>query len=121
MKVINIHEKLKLINDHWNPRVVAEPNGQQIRLVKVLGDFPFHKHEDEDEVFFVVKGNIRLDFETHSERLKENEFFVVPKGIVHRPFAEKEAELMIFTTNKNVNTGNIKSDRTLNTEDLDRI
>ena len=65
MKAVNILEKLKLINDHWNPRVVAEPNGQQIRLVKILGDFPFHIHENEDEVFFVVNGILRLDFENH--------------------------------------------------------
>lgn len=121
MKAINIHEKLKLINDHWNPRVVAEPNGQQIRLVKILGDFPFHIHENEDEVFFVVNGILRLDFENHSEMLKENEFLVVPKGVSHRPFAEEEVELMIFTSNKNVNTGNIESDRTLDTDKLERI
>ena len=65
MKAVNILEKLKLINDHWNPRVVAEPNGQQIRLVQIIGYFPFHIHENEDEVFFVVNGILRLDFENH--------------------------------------------------------
>lgn len=121
MKVINIKNKLDLINDHWNPRVVAEPNGQQIRLVKILGDFPFHLHENEDEVFFVLKGKLRLDFENHSEILHENEFFNVPKGVTHRPFAEEEVELMIFTSNNNVNTGNIESDRRLDTDKLERI
>ena len=99
MKVINIKSKLDLINDHWYPRVVAEPNGQQIRLVKILGDFPFHIHENEDEMFFVLNGKLRLDFENHSEYVHENEFLVVPKGVSHRPFAEKEVHLMMFTTN----------------------
>lgn len=121
MKVINIKSKLDLINDHWNPRVAAEPNGQQIRLVKILGDFPFHIHEDEDEVFFVVKGTLRLDFENHSEMLKEDEFLVVPKGVSHRPFAEEEVELMIFTSSNNINTGNLENDRTLDTDRLERI
>ena len=108
MKTININQKLKLIDDYWNPRVVAELNGQQIRLVKILGDFPFHKHEHEDEMFFVVKGKLRLDFEDHAEVLGENEFLVVPAGVMHRPFAEAEVELMVFTSNKNVNTGNLE-------------
>jgi len=121
MKAINIHQKLNLINDHWNPRVVAEPNGQQIRLVKILGDFPFHIHEDEDEMFFVVKGKLRLDFENHSEKVDENEFLVVPAGVSHRPFAKEEVHLMMFTTNKNVNTGNLNTERTLDTSKLERI
>ncbi len=121
MKPINIKEKLELINDYWNPRVVAEPNQQQIRLVKILGDFPFHVHEHEDEMFFVVKGRLQLDFEDHSEILQENEFLVVQKGVIHRPVAEKEVELMIFTGNKNVNTGNLRNERTLDTDKLERI
>ncbi|MCK4979860.1 MAG: cupin domain-containing protein [Candidatus Delongbacteria bacterium] len=121
MKPVNINHKLDLINDHWNPRVVAEPNGQQIRLVKILGDFPFHIHEGEDETFFVVKGVLRLDFENHSEIVNENEFLVVPGGVSHRPYAKEEVELMVFTTNKNVNTGQLDLDRTLDPDNLERI
>jgi mannose-6-phosphate isomerase-like protein (cupin superfamily) len=121
MKPIKIHEKKKIINYKLNTRVIAEPNQQQIRLVKILGDFPFHIHDDEDELFFVVKGNLRMDFEGHSEFLKENEFIVVPAGVSHRPFAEKEVHLMMFVTNKNINTGNLNNERTLNTDNLERI
>ncbi len=121
MKPVNICHKLDLIEDHWNPRVVAEPNGQQIRLVKILGDFPFHVHEDGDETFFVVKGVLRLDFEKHSEIVNENEFLMVPAGVSHRPFAEEEVQLMVFVTDKNVNTGNLNVERTLDTDKLERI
>jgi len=108
MKSINIIKKLDQIHDHWNPRIVAELNGQQVRLVKAQGEFPFHKHEHEDEMFFVVKGQVKIEFEDHSEIISENEFLVVPAGTLHRPVAEKEVHLMMFVTAQNVNTGNLK-------------
>ncbi len=108
MKAINIAEKLSKINDHWNPRVVAGLNGQQIRLVKFIGDFPFHKHEHEDEMFFVVKGEMKIEFEDRMEEVKENEFLIVPRNVMHRPVAEKEVEVMMFVTAENVNTGNLE-------------
>ena len=75
--------------------------------MKVLGDFPFHKHEHEDEMFFVVKGNLKIEFEDRTETVNENEFLVVPKNVIHRPVAEQEVELMMFVTAENVNTGNL--------------
>lgn len=107
MKTINIKEKLSQFNDHWNPRIIAELNGQQIRLVKVIGSFPFHKHEHEDEMFFVVKGKMKIEFEDRIEEVNENEFLVVPKNVIHRPVANEEVELMMFVTAQNVNTGNL--------------
>lgn len=121
MKPINISEKLTLIKDHWKPRIITELNNQQIRLVKILGDFPFHIHEYEDEMFFVVKGKLRIDFESHSEFINQNEILVIPAGILHRPFAEKEVHLMMFVTNKNINTGNVKHKLTINTDHLESI
>jgi len=107
MKPVNLSEKLSKIKDHWNPKVVAELNGQQIRLVKVLGEFPFHKHEHEDEMFFVVKGKLKIEFEDRTENVNENEFLIVPANVLHRPVANEEVELMMFVTAENVNTGNL--------------
>ncbi len=122
MKAININEKLSKINDHWNPRIVAELNGQQIRLVKFKGDFPFHKHEHEDEMFFVVKGKMKIEFEDRLEEVNENEFLIVPRNVMHRPVAEKEVELMMFVTAENVNTGNLEDHKwKRDTNNLKRI
>jgi mannose-6-phosphate isomerase-like protein (cupin superfamily) len=119
---VNIKEKLEQINDHWNPRIVGELNGQQIRLVKITGNrFALHQHEDEDEMFFVIKGGIKLEFADGEVDLKEGEFYIVPKGTVHRPVAEEEAHLMMFVTASNVNTGNIQDEFTLDTKTLKRI
>ncbi len=122
MKAINVNEKLGKITDHWNPRIVAELNGQQIRLVKLIGEFPFHKHEHEDEMFFVVKGEMKIEFEDRSEKVKANEFLVVPKNVIHRPIADKEVELMMFVTASNVNTGNLEDyEWKRDTDKLERI
>ena len=119
---ININEKLNQINDFWNPRIVGELNGQQIRLVKILGDeFALHKHENEDEMFMVIRGKIKLEFLDSSIDLEEGEFFIVPKGTAHRPIADEEAHLMMFVTAANVNTGNVENKFTLDTEALERI
>ena len=122
MKAININEKLNKINDYWNPRVVAELNGQQIRLVKFIGEFPFHKHEHEDEMFFVVKGEMKIEFEDRMEAVQENEFLIVPKNVLHRPVAEKEVEVMMFVTAENINTGNLEDHKwKRDTEKLEKI
>ena len=122
MKAINVNDKLSKINDHWNPRIVAELNGQQIRLVKFVGDFPFHKHEHEDEMFFVVKGEMKIEFEDRMEEVKENEFLIVPRNVIHRPVAEKEVEVMMFVTAENVNTGNLENhERKRDTKNLEKL
>ena len=120
--IVNIQEKLEQISDHWNPRVVGELNGQQIRLVKIIGDeFALHQHENEDEMFMVIKGNIKLEFENNSIDLNEGEFYIVPKGTVHRPVAAEEAHLMMFVTAANVITGNIENELTLDAKALEKI
>lgn len=119
---VNVAEKLSKINDHWNPRIAGELNGQQIRLVKLLGDrFALHTHENEDEMFFVIKGSITLEFSDSKVELNEGEFYIVPKGTLHRPVTEEEAELMMFVTAGNVNTGDVENDFTLDAEKLEQI
>ena len=122
MKKINIKDSLDRINDYWKPRIAAELNGQHVRLVKLLGsDFEFHRHLGEDELFFVVKGSIHLEFEAHSICLNEGELLVVPRGVLHRPIAMQEAHLMMFVRETNVNTGDVENRFTLNTSNLKKI
>ena len=118
---VNIHEKLALINDYWNPKVVGEINGQQVRLVKLLGDdFDFHHHPN-DEMFFVVKGEIDLEFQDEKINLCEGDFYIIPKGTVHRPVAKEEAEIMLFVNAGNINTGDIQNNYTLDSSNLENI
>lgn len=119
MDKVNISEKLAQINDFWNPRIAGELNGQQIRLVKVKGEFAYHKHDNEDEMFFIVKGNLKLDFKDRIIDVSEGEFIIVPKGKIHKPIADEEVHLMIFVAETNVNTGNVKNEFTL--ESLEKI
>lgn len=121
MNKVNISEKLSQINDHWNPRIAGELNGQQIRLVKVKGEFPFHKHDHEDEMFLVIKGSLILDFRDRQVDLAEGEFLIVPKDTLHRPVAKDEVQLMMFVTSENVNTGDLKNERTLPADSLEKI
>ena len=119
MKKVNISEKLSQINDYWNPRIAGELNGQQIRLVKVKGEFVYHKHDEEDEMFLVIKGNLILDFKDKIVDVSEGEFIIVPKGVIHRPIAREEVQLLMFVAESNVNTGNLKNG--LTRDSLERI
>lgn len=107
MKVekVNITEKLALFDEHWSPKVVGELNGQHVKLVKLLGEFVWHHHEDEDELFLVVKGRFRMEFRDRSVDVEEGEFIVVPRGVEHRPVAEEEVSVMLFEPASTVNTG----------------
>jgi mannose-6-phosphate isomerase-like protein (cupin superfamily) len=112
MKKINIEEKLALFNDYWNPRIVGELNGQYVKLVKFQGEFVWHKHNNEDEMFYVLKGEFNMELRDKTILLKENEFFIVPKGTEHRPVAEKEVSIMLFEPATTLNTGNTKGELT---------
>jgi mannose-6-phosphate isomerase-like protein (cupin superfamily) len=105
MDKVNIPEKLSLFSDFWNPRVVGELNGQQVKLVKFRGEFVWHKHDREDELFFVVKGEFRMEFREKTITLKEQEFIIVPKGVEHRPVANEEVSVMLFEPAGTLNTG----------------
>ena len=119
MNKVNISEKLNQITDFWNPRIAGELNGQQIRLVKIKGEFAFHKHDNEDEMFLVIKGTLKLDFKDKLIEVSKGEFIIVPKGVLHRPIADQEVHLMMFVTASNINTGNMKNEFTL--ESLEKI
>ena len=113
MDKVNIHEKLALISDHWNPRVVGELNGQHVKLVKFQGEFVWHHHAQEDELFLVVRGTFRMEFRDRSVTLKEGDFIIVPKGVEHRPVAELEVEVMLFEPAQIRHTGNVESPLTV--------
>lgn len=105
MQKINLAEKLALFSEHWSPKIIAGLNGQHVKLVKARGEFPWHHHEHEDELFFVVRGWFRMDFRDRSVVLREGEMLVVPRGVEHRPVAEEEVCLMLFEPASTVNTG----------------
>ena len=112
MGKVNPAGKLALVNEHWRPKIVAELNGQQVKLVKFQGEFVWHKHDNEDELFFVLSGRFRMDFRDHEEWIEEGELIVVPRGIEHRPFAEEEVSVMLFEPSSTLNTGNVRTNLT---------
>ena len=113
MEKVNVREKLALFSDHWNPRVVGELNGQHVKLVKFQGEFVWHDHAAEDELFLVVRGSFRMDFRDRSVTLNEGEFIIVPRGMEHRPVAEQEVEVMLFEPAQIKHTGDVESELTV--------
>jgi mannose-6-phosphate isomerase-like protein (cupin superfamily) len=112
MEKVNVFKKLSLFSDHWDPKIVGELNGQQVKLVKFLGEFIWHLHENEDELFYVIKGKFIMQFRDREIEVFENEFLIVHKGIEHRSVAEEEVSVMVFEPQTAVNTGNIQSELT---------
>ncbi len=108
MKKVNLNEKFALINEHWRPKVVGELNGQEVKLVKFQGEFPWHHHEHEDEMFMALKGNFRIEFRDKTVELSQGEFIIVPHGVEHRPIAEEEVEVLLFEPANLKNTGNVE-------------
>ena len=119
MNKVNIKEKLSLFSDHWNPRIAGELNGQHVKLVKFQGEFVWHKHENEDELFYVLDGEFDMQFRDKTVRLQEGEFLIVPRGVEHRPVAEKEVAVMLFEPASTLNTGDAGGERTK--DELERI
>ena len=116
MHKINLAEKFAGISDHWNPRIAGELNGQFIKFVKFQGPFTWHHHEQEDEMFMVVRGRFRMDYredgEERAEWIEPGEFIIVPRGVEHRPFADDECEVLLFEPATTLNTGNVEDDFT---------
>ena len=110
---VNLREKLDLIKDQWSPKVVGELNGQHVKLVKFQGEFVWHKHDQEDELFLVVKGRFRMEFRDRHVWLEENEFLIVPRGVEHRPVADDEAHVLLFEPASTLNTGDVQNERTI--------
>lgn len=110
LKKINIAEKLSLFNEYWSPKVVGRLNGQEVKLVKLKGGFVWHKHDHEDEMFYVLKGRLKIEFRGSEVELTEHEFLVIPKGVEHKPMADEEVSVMLFEPENTVNTGDADSD-----------
>jgi mannose-6-phosphate isomerase-like protein (cupin superfamily) len=119
MEKVNLAEKFALFADHWSPKVVGELNGQQVKLVKFVGEFVWHKHEREDELFLVIRGRFRMDFRDRQVWLEEGEFVIVPRGVEHRPAANEEVQVLLFEPATTLNTGNVHDARTV--EQLRRL
>jgi len=113
MEKVNVREKLALFSDHWNPRVVGELNGQHVKLTKFQGEFVWHDHAAEDEMFLVVRGSFRMEFRDRTVTLNEGEFLIVPRGVEHRPVAEQEVEVMLFEPAEIKHTGDVESELTV--------
>lgn len=123
MTKVNLAEKLAAFSDHFSPKIVAELNGQQVKLVKFQGDFVWHHHDAEDELFLVVKGSFRMGYrEDGVERemtVGEGEFVMMPRGMEHRPAADQEVHILLFEPASTLNTGNVRGELTV--EELERI
>ncbi|MGE5326192.1 MAG: cupin domain-containing protein [Deltaproteobacteria bacterium] len=112
MDKVNIAEKLGQFAEQWSPKIVGELNGQYVKLVKFQGPFVWHHHDNEDEMFLVVKGSFVMKFRDREVTLDAGEFIVVPRGVEHMPVADEEAHVMLFEPKSTLNTGNVRNERT---------
>jgi mannose-6-phosphate isomerase-like protein (cupin superfamily) len=112
MKKINLQEKFSLFSDYWNPRIIGEVNECQVKAVKLKGEFIWHHHEREDELFLVVRGALRMKFRDHETLVREGEFIIVPRGVEHLPVADDEVHIVLLEPKTTLNTGNITNERT---------
>ncbi|MFN2240311.1 MAG: cupin domain-containing protein [Thermoanaerobaculia bacterium] len=113
MNVINLAEKLSLFQDPWNPRIIARLNGQLVKLAKLSGEFFWHQHENEDELFLVVKGTLRIQLRDGERVLGPGEMIVIPRGVEHLPIADEECHVLLFEPESTLNTGDVENERTL--------
>ena len=112
MDKINLLEKFRSFTEHWTPKIIGELNGQQVKLVKFKGEFVFHHHENEDELFVVVKGNFKMEYTDRTVEVNEGEIVIVPRGVEHKPVADEEVWVLLFEPASTLNTGNITNEKT---------
>ena len=112
MEKVIIAEKLKLFSEYWSPKIVGELNGQHVKLAKFQGEFVWHKHDNEDEMFLVIEGVLKMELRDKTIIINKNEFLIIPKGTEHRPVAEKEVSVMLFEPSSTLNTGNTENELT---------
>lgn len=110
---VNLQDKLSRFSDHWSPKIVGQVNDFHVKLVKIQGEFVWHHHDDEDEMFYVIHGRLTMRFRDRDVTVEPGEFIIVPKGIEHLPVAEEEVHLMLIEPASTVNTGNVASERTV--------
>ncbi len=119
MEVINLIEKFGLFNDHWTPKIIGELNGQVVKIAKLKGEFVWHSHENEDELFYIIKGSLCIEFRDKKNTLNKGEMLIIPKGIEHKPIADEEVLVLLFEPKSTKHTGNKVHDITV--ENCDRI
>lgn len=117
MKKINLLEKFDLFNEHWAPKIIGELNGQHVKIAKVKGEFVWHDHANEDELFMVIKGRLTIHLENETVELNEGELYIVPKGIQHKPEAKEECWILLFEPKQIAHTGNVQIDLTKTEEE----
>lgn len=113
---INLAEKLGRFDEYWSPKIAGELNGQYVKLAKFKGEFVWHQHEAEDELFYVIRGELRIQLRDGEVRIRRGEFAIVPRGVEHRPVAEQEVHVLLFEPRSTVNTGELESERTRSDE-----
>ena len=113
LETISLDEKFASIGEHWQPRIVGELNGQHVKVAKLLGEFMWHHHDHEDELFLVHRGELRIEFRDRTATLGPGEMLIVPRGVEHRPIADEEVELVLFEPAGTLNTGNLVNERTV--------
>src|SRR5437868_5433193 len=119
MKAINLNEKFSLFTEHWSPKIIGELNGQEVKIAKVHGEFVWHNHQEEDELFFIIKGQLKIEFKDKTVELNQGELLIVPKGVEHKPIAEEEVWLMLLEPANTKHTGEVKHELTV--EKYERI
>jgi len=117
MEVVNINEKFSLFNEHWSPKIIGQLNGQDVKLAKIEGEFVWHDHKNEDELFYIIKGTLKIEFRDKVVTLKEGEMLIIPKGIEHKPIADEEVWVLLFEPSNIKHTGDVKHELTKETYD----
>lgn len=111
--IVNVATKLASVKEHWSPKIVGELNQQQVKIAKLKGEFVMHKHDDEDELFYVVQGKLFIDLADKTLELSSGEFVVIPRGVEHKPYAPEEVSVMLFEPATTLNTGNVQNEMTV--------
>jgi mannose-6-phosphate isomerase-like protein (cupin superfamily) len=115
MEKVNLKDKFALFDEYWSPKIVGELNGQHVKIVKVKGEFDWHRHEAEDEMFLVINGRMSIELRDRSIELSPGEFLIVPRGVEHRPTADEECHVLVFEPAGTLNTGNVRTEKTVDT------
>ena len=113
MKIVDLKEKFSKFDEYWSPKIVGELNGQYVKLAKLKGKFVWHQHENEDELFMIVKGELIIKLRNEEVKLVEGQFYIIPRGVEHMPVAEEECHVMLFAPNTVLNTGNVVNEKTI--------
>ncbi len=117
MEVVNIKEKFNLFNEHWSPKIIGQLNGQDVKISKLQGEFVWHDHKDEDELFYIIKGTLQIEFRDKISTLNEGDMLVIPKGVEHKPIAKEEVWVLLFEPSNIKHTGEVKHELTKETFD----